>query len=104
MQMSKRFVVKGIEHIYDEKDKIFFMREATTERHQQLTCLSCDAKFTDRKQISHCEFCGHPSCPDCIKKTRCFYVEKGQQVAPKKEKSFFDKLMDDDSKPRGRIC
>lgn len=33
MQMSKRFVVKGIEHTYDEKDKIFFLREATTERH-----------------------------------------------------------------------
>lgn len=49
LQMSRKFVLKGIEHEYNDTDQIFYIREATSSRHQIANCISCEYAFEQTK-------------------------------------------------------
>lgn len=57
---------------FNEKDPIFFMSKASTQRKQHQSCYSCESAFKDYKEMKYCEFCGNSNCKDCLKKTRLF--------------------------------
>lgn len=75
LEMSRKFVLKDLEHDYTNSDQIFYIREATIQRHQIANCISCSHLFESTKQMCFCQFCGYANCKECLKKTRFFFDE-----------------------------
>lgn len=57
---------------YNHMEKIFFLDAPFKKQEPTQKCPSCRYKFTDRKEMVFCTFCGYSNDDKCMQKTRLY--------------------------------
>ena len=66
-------------HSYDHMEKIFFLSGPCGEEHENAGCPSCRYKFTKKKEMNFCTFCGNATDDKCLRKTRIYPHSKNDE-------------------------
>lgn len=72
LEKASTFMMGGTTHRYNHMDKIFFLSRPVNQQDSTQKCPSCRYKFSDRKEMVFCTFCGYSNDDKCVQKTRLY--------------------------------